>query len=462
MGDMNENDRPSPEGTPPERPERSERPAGSTTAVRYGRMNRVGEFTCPANLQIPCGAAVIIATDRGIELGRQLPLTCASSPHCVGRDQMRRYARASGPDVYLFNNGRILRLATESDEGEARHLESGIPDKIRTCQQTADELGLQMKVVDAEHIFGGERIIFYFLAEQRVDFRELVRRLAREFQTRIEMKQIGSRDEARLLADYETCGRECCCKNFLKTLKPVTMQMAKLQKATLDPTKVSGRCGRLKCCLRYEHDTYEELSKRLPRTGRRVATAREVGRVLDRQVLTQLVRLRTDDGKIVTIAVEDIVEVDVPEPPPPQPGESSDRPGAGSRRERPRTGGDRPGFRRREEPPGGRPSRPDSRQDAARPGAGRPAGGEPAEQTPPGPEAIEAEVPAADEVVEPGPGDDSGAPARDASGTPPPEGPDTSAPHRQRPGRRRGRRHRGRRPRDGGGGGRPSGGAPPG
>ncbi len=455
MGDMNGTDRPSPEGASPERPERPQRPQVVTTAVRYGRMNRVGEFTCPASLHIPCGATVIIATDRGIELGRQLPLTCPDSPHCVSRDQMRRYARASGPDVYLFNNGRILRLATEGDMSEARHLESGVPAKIRTCQQMADELGLKMKVVDAEHIFGGERIIFYFLAEQRVDFRELVRRLAREFQTRIEMKQIGSRDEARLLADYETCGRECCCKNFLKTLKPVTMQMAKLQKATLDPTKVSGRCGRLKCCLRYEHDSYEELSKRLPRTGRRVATAREVGRVLDRQVLTQLVRIRTDDGKIVTIAAEDIVEVDVPEPPPPQPGESSDRPGAGGRRERPRTGGDRPGFRRREEPPGGRPSRPDSRADAARPGAERPAGDEPPLEVPPEPEAVEDEVSGADGLVEAGPRDDPAAPAPDAPGT-------LSTSHPPRLGRRRGRRRRGRRPGNGGGGGRAPGGAPPG
>ena len=113
-----------------------------------------------------------------------------------------------------------------------------------------------MKIVDAEHIFGGERIVFYFMAEGRVDFRELVRRLAQEYQTRIEMRQIGSRDEAKLLGDVESCGQECCCLQFLQLLKPVNMRMAKMQKATLDPSKISGYCGRLKCCLRYEDETY--------------------------------------------------------------------------------------------------------------------------------------------------------------------------------------------------------------
>jgi hypothetical protein len=189
-----------------------------------------------------------------------------------------------------------------------------------------------MQIVGAEHVFGGERIIFYFMAEDRIDFRELVRVLAREFQTRIEMRQVGARDEARLLADYETCGRECCCKNFLKTLKPVGMQMAKLQKATLDPSKVSGRCGRLKCCLRYEHETYAEMNKRLPRMGRRVRTASEEGTVIDRQILTQLLRLRKDDGTVVTVCEEDILERDLPHPPAPQPGVEAATNGRSDRR----------------------------------------------------------------------------------------------------------------------------------
>ena len=129
-----------------------------------------------------------------------------------------------------------------------------------------------MQLVDVEHIFGGERIVVYYLAESRVDFRELVRLLAGEFQTRIEMRQIGVRDEAKLLADYGDCGCPVCCNTHLVQMPPVSMRMAKLQKATLDPTKISGRCGRLKCCLRYEYETYEQAlrraeGKRGPRTA---------------------------------------------------------------------------------------------------------------------------------------------------------------------------------------------------
>ena len=151
-----------------------------------------------------------------------------------------------------------------------------------------------------------------FRSEGRVDFRGLVKELADEFQTRIEMRQVGARDEARLLADYETCGRECCCKNFLKTLKPISMKMAKMQKATLDPAKVSGRCGRLKCCLRYEHVTYEELDQGLPKIGARIVTEDGAGVVVARQILTQLLHIQTEGGGRLTVPVEKILsEADI-------------------------------------------------------------------------------------------------------------------------------------------------------
>jgi cell fate regulator YaaT (PSP1 superfamily) len=134
--------------------------------------------------------------------------------------------------------------------------------ELETCQRYIAKLGLLMDLVDVEHLFGGERVIIYYLAENRVDFRELVRLLAGEFQTRIEMRQIGVRDEAKLLADYGDCGVPVCCNTHLVEMPPVSMKMAKLQKATLDPTKISGRCGRLKCCLRYEFELYER--KELP------------------------------------------------------------------------------------------------------------------------------------------------------------------------------------------------------
>jgi cell fate regulator YaaT (PSP1 superfamily) len=153
-----------------------------------------------------------------------------------------------------------------------------------------------MKLVDVEQLLGGERIIFYYTSEDWVDFRELVRKLAAEYQTRIEMCQVNARNEARLVADYEKCGQHCCCKQFLKVLKPVSMRSAKVQKATLDPTKISGRCGRLMCCLRYEDKTYTELQKRLPKKQTPVETEDGIGVVIDSQILTQLVLVRLDDN----------------------------------------------------------------------------------------------------------------------------------------------------------------------
>jgi cell fate regulator YaaT (PSP1 superfamily) len=165
---------------------------------------------------------------------------------------------------------------------------------------------LPMEIVDADHIFGGERIVFYFMSDGRIDFRELVKRIAQEYQTRIEMRQIGSRDEAKLFGDYETCGQECCCIKFLKALKPVNMRMAKMQKATLDPSKISGYCGRLKCCLRYEDETYTELKKRLPRKGTRVKTPQGLGKVIDGQIITQLIMVEHDDQTKAAFALSEI------------------------------------------------------------------------------------------------------------------------------------------------------------
>ena len=143
------------------------------------------------------------------------------------------------------------------------------------------------------------------MADNRVDFRELVKRLAQEYQTRIEMRQIGSRDEAKLLGDVETCGQPCCCQRFLKALKPVNMRMAKMQKATLDPTKISGYCGRLKCCLRYEDQTYLELKKKLPIRSALVRTPDGEGKVVDTQILTQLVCVEKESGERDVYPVDD-------------------------------------------------------------------------------------------------------------------------------------------------------------
>jgi cell fate regulator YaaT (PSP1 superfamily) len=282
------------------------------------------------------------------------------------------YVRNSGPEFCRLRAGRIQRVATAQDLNEQKHLNAHVHEDISYCAERAATLGLDMKVVTAEHLLGGERIVFYFSAPGRVDFRQLVKELAsQQYRTRIEMRQVGARDEARLVADYEVCGRECCCKNFLKKLRPVNMKMAKLQKSTLDPSKVSGRCGRLRCCLRYEHTGYEELAAKLPRPGRWVKTELGVGRVTDVQILTQLVQIEFQDRRVIVIPREEIEETDVPPPPPP---EERERPAPRSRSRR--------GEDRRESPAGddssrdkrrGRRGRPrDAGKDEGAPGTDRP------------------------------------------------------------------------------------------
>jgi cell fate regulator YaaT (PSP1 superfamily) len=175
---------------------------------------------------------------------------------------------------------------------------------MEICQRYVDKLELKMQLVDVEHIFGGERIVIYYLAENRVDFRELVRQLASEFQTRIEMRQIGVRDEAKLLADFGDCGCSVCCNSHLIEMPPVSMRMAKLQKATLDPTKISGRCGRLKCCLRYEFDTYEDMLKVLPPIGSMVETAEGQGKVIGHEILSGMVQVAYEDQRRVFVPMD--------------------------------------------------------------------------------------------------------------------------------------------------------------
>ena len=209
--------------------------------VRYGAMRFLGVFSASGR-EYRRGMSVIARTDRGLESGEVL---CEATPEAVGR--------LKEPGA-----GQILREMTAEDHHELDRIRAHARREVELCQQQIDRLGLNMQLVDAEHIFGGERVVIYYLAENRVDFRELVRLLASEFQTRIEMRQIGVRDEAKLLADYGDCGCAVCCNTHLAQMPPVSMRMAKLQKATLDPTKISGRCGRLKCCLRYEYEAYEE------------------------------------------------------------------------------------------------------------------------------------------------------------------------------------------------------------
>ena len=269
-----------------------------TIVVRYGYMRQIGEYPYIGK-EIPgCGTKLVARTDRGVELAEMLTTTCgnAGCGSSISRKQMLEYIDNSGGKQYPFSeDGKVLRVASVEDLNEQARLETHKPEFIRSAKQAIQDLDLQMKLIEAEPLLSGERVVFYFMAEGRVDFRELVRRLAGELKTRIEMRQVGARDEGRLTADFNKCGQHCCCKQFLKVLKPVSMRSAKIQKATLDPTKISGRCGRLMCCLRYEDETYDDLRKRLPHRRSMVITPDGPGMVISSQVLTQLVLVELID-----------------------------------------------------------------------------------------------------------------------------------------------------------------------
>ncbi len=262
--------------------------------VRYGQMRFLGEFAGLDGHAHPRGERVVVSTDRGTELGEVL---------CPASDRSAAFLENS-------HRGVIDRVATAVDlEAETRHVERTARG-LEACREFVAKRRLQMDLVDVEFILGGERIVFYYLAEKRVDFRELVKDLARTFQTRIEMRQIGVRDEAKLLADYGDCGKPVCCNTHLSTMPPVSMRMAKIQKTTLDPSKISGRCGRLKCCLRYEFDTYQTLERELPPIGSRVVTAKGQGRVLALEVLARKVVVEFDDRRRVLVSGDDIHSVE--------------------------------------------------------------------------------------------------------------------------------------------------------
>ncbi|MGQ0628330.1 MAG: PSP1 domain-containing protein, partial [Phycisphaerales bacterium] len=273
----------------------------TSIVVRFGVVRMVGEFAYDGEAKPGCGSKLVARTHRGTELCEMLTSTCpnAGCSKSVSRREMLEYIdNSGGRDYPFFTDGRILRVATVEDMNKQASLDSAKLGHIKLARRCVEDLALPMKIVDAEELLGGERLTFYFTPTRdehaRVDFRPLVMELAHHYRTRIEMRQVGARDEARINADYEKCGQHCCCKQFLKVLKPVSMKNAKIQKATLDPLKISGRCGRLMCCLRYEESTYDDLRKRLPRKKSPIMTPDGPGIVIDSQILTQLVLVRLD------------------------------------------------------------------------------------------------------------------------------------------------------------------------
>lgn len=262
--------------------------------VRYGAMRHLGEFEPRFEEPLPRGTRVALQTERGTEAGDVL---------CPATDRTAEYLK--NPP-----RGHILRMLNQEDLEKL--------DRLREVQRREFEIGLhmiqqrrlQMELIDVEHLLGDERIVFYFVVpppEKRVDFRELVRDLAREFHTRIEMRQIGIRDEAKLLADYGDCGKPVCCNTHMVEMPPVSMRMAKLQKSTLDPSKISGRCGRLKCCLRFEHHVYEELVQQLPPVGSRILTRKGQGKVLGQEILAQRLLVQFEDGRRMLVDRDEVL-----------------------------------------------------------------------------------------------------------------------------------------------------------
>jgi cell fate regulator YaaT (PSP1 superfamily) len=280
--------------------------------VRYGRMRFLGQCTDPADTDHPRGRRVVIRSDRGTELGEIL---------CPATDRTSSFL-----DQPM--QGEILRDATPDDLAQEIRQATDQEEAFAVCQQFIARRRLQMNLVDVEILFGRERIIFYYLAEKRVDFRELVKDLARALRTRIEMRQIGVRDEAKLMADYGDCGKPVCCNTHLTAMPPVSMKMAKLQKSTLDPSKISGRCGRLKCCLRYEFDTYRELEEDLPPVGSQVVTAKGRGKVVAQEILARKLVVEYDDHRRIIIGHE---EIDHFEPPRGRSASPEDRSGSNRR-----------------------------------------------------------------------------------------------------------------------------------
>ncbi len=293
-----------------------------TVLARYSAMRTIGTFsTTIKNLRF--GHKCILRTGRGTEWGE---VTSDLQPSDT--------ASAAHPD------GIILRRAATDDYERRRQIDDiEQPKEFDFCADKIAARNLPMRLASVEHIFGGEKIIFYFLADGRVDFRQLVKDLAAEYRTRIEMRQIGARDEARLLTEYGHCGRELCCRTFIRELEPVTMRMAKLQKTTLDPAKISGRCGRLMCCLRFEDETYAELRKNLPQKGSRVRLKQGVGEVISSEILAQTLTVELSDKKTTTVGLSEVLET-LPEEKSQKPETQQDSRGSG--RNKARNGRKRP------------------------------------------------------------------------------------------------------------------------
>ena len=246
----------------------------SVVGVRFKNAGKLYYFD-PGSLRPLAGGFVIVETARGLEYG-----------------QVITSVREVADDLVASPLKKVIRIADERDAQHALENEKFEREAYVICQRKIEEHRLEMKLVGVEETFDNAKILFYFTANGRVDFRSLVKDLASVFRTRIELRQIGVRDEAKMLGGLGPCGRPICCGSFLGDFQPVSIKMAKEQSLSLNPTKISGVCGRLMCCLKYEQDNYEQTRKRMPKIGKEVETPDGFGVVTDLSILKELVTLR--------------------------------------------------------------------------------------------------------------------------------------------------------------------------
>ena len=263
--------------------------------VRFKQVGKIYYFD-PDGKEIEQGQNVIVETVRGIEFGKVE----------IGN-------RFVDDDEIVAPLKKVMRIATKSDEIQLERNKEREKEALEICQQKIEEHGLDMSLVDAEFTFDCTKVVFYFTSEGRVDFRELVRDLATVFRVRIELRQIGVRDEAKLLNGMGICGRSLCCATFLKDFQSVSIKMAKEQNLSLNPTKISGVCGRLMCCLKYEEETYEVLNRELPHEGDTVKTADGTGEVLSVSILRGMVRVavRKKDADVPNINMYKASDIEI-------------------------------------------------------------------------------------------------------------------------------------------------------
>ncbi len=253
--------------------------------VKLREAGEAQNFAVLSNMALEIGDYVIVEQEMGIEYG----LVASESQPCL-EEEIKKSAPL-----------RVIRKATAGDMHQIEMNKKKVSELLDICDKKIEEHNLPMKLVDAEYSFDRTKVMFYFTADTRVDFRNLVKDLASVFKARIELRQIGVRDEAKLLGGFGPCGETLCCAKFLKNFQPVTIKMAKEQNLSLNPTKISGLCGRLMCCLSYEYDAYKKLMEGLPHVGDKIKTKDGAGTVISINAIKRLVVAQLEDGRQVEV-----------------------------------------------------------------------------------------------------------------------------------------------------------------